>query len=168
MFTPPPRNQSPSRRTTRRESGATAVEFAMVLPVLVLMLLGIIEIANILRIQFTLESAVTTVAHTISQNPDITNQSDAQNLFTSHLADYAPLVQQNTDTHDPSAPPALTMSPTIRPTCNSSACTPFLITITYTYSALSAPMQPFFDGLTLSASARKSPEPNTSTTLVAK
>ncbi|EFL50248.1 TadE family protein [Solidesulfovibrio fructosivorans JJ]] len=165
MRTQPLRNQRVSRR---RESGATAVEFALVLPVLVFMLLGIIEVANILRIQFTLESAATTVAHDISQNPNITNQSAAQNLFDGKQDSYAPLVQQGRDTSDPSDPPALAMSPTTRPTCNSSSCTPFLITITYTYKAMTAPMQPFFDGLTLSASARKSPEPNTSTALAAQ
>lgn len=157
----------------RREAGSTAVEFALILPVLVSLLLGIIEIANILRIQFTLDSAATTMARYVSQadNANATDsnyyESDAQAEFNNNLSQYAPSVQQGSNTTNPASPPALTMSPTTRPSCNSSSCNPFLITITYTYQALSPPMQPFFDGLLLTATARKSPEPRGSTTSLA-
>ena len=156
----------PARPHTRnRERGVTVVEMAILLPVFLLLVFGIIEVANILRLQMTLESAVAVMARTVSQDTTITNQSGAQSYFNSHLDKLVPSVQQNKDQEDASDPPALSMSPASKPACEETPCTPFLITINYTYTPLSPLMTPFFEGLTLSASAKRTSEPDSGTSL---
>jgi Flp pilus assembly protein TadG len=156
----------PSRPGNRaRERGVTTVEVALTLPVFALLLFGIIEVANILRIQMTLNSAVAVMARAVSQDTTITGQSTAQSYFNSNMSTLVPYVQQNKDTEDASEPPALTMSPTSKPACEETPCTPFLVTINYTYTPITKIMQPFFEGLTLSASAKRTSEPNSGSTL---
>ncbi|MEA5088809.1 TadE/TadG family type IV pilus assembly protein [Solidesulfovibrio sp.] len=156
----------PSRPRSRNlERGVTAVEMALLLPAFVLLVFGIIEVANILRLQMTLDSAVAVMARTVSQDTTITGESGAQSYFNSHLDKLVPSVQQNKDQQDASKPPALTMSPSSKPACEETPCTPFLITINYTYTPLSPIMTPFFEGLTLSASAKRTSEPDSGTSL---
>jgi len=158
--TPPARPQS-----RNRERGVTTVEMALLLPAFLLLLFGIIEVANILRLQMTLASAVAVMARTVSQDTTITSESGAQSYFNSHLDKLVPSVQQNKDQQDASDPPALSMSPASKPACEETPCTPFLITINYTYQPLSPLMTPFFEGLTLSASAKRTAEPDSGTSL---
>jgi Flp pilus assembly protein TadG len=142
-------------RNTRNEAGTSAVEMALILPVLLLMLFGIIDLANMLRIQITLDSAASNVAREVALDPLVRTQTSA----TSYMNDnnLLPGVKQN----DPRASePVLTLSPQ-NPTCTSSSCTPFEVGITYTYYAITQLTQPFFDGIVLSASVRKTAEPGT-------
>lgn len=163
--------QGPARRHAARprpggdQWGVAAVEMALVLPILIFLLLGIIEVANILRMQMLLNSAVAVVSREVSQDPNITDESDAQSYFSSNLGKLLPSVQQNKDSGDAAEPPAMSMSPTTKPACEETPCTPFLISVNYTYQAMSPIMKPFFDGLTLSATAKRTSEPRSGSIL---
>lgn len=133
------------------QAGSLAVEMALVLPVLITMLLGTIEIANIVRIQTTMDSAVTAIAHDAAMH-ETTQSSAAQYMNDNGLL---PGVRQSE-----SAPaPALTLTPAATSTCKATPCTPFEVKLTYTYQAMSDLMKPFFDNIKLTASARKVSEP---------
>lgn len=135
------------------ETGSTAVELALVLPVLFLMLFGIIEIANILRIQITLDSAVTKIARDAATHQ--TTQSSARQYM-----DQQGLLPAVTQTGSPGAvPPVLTLTPATTTTCKVTPCTPFEVRLSYNYKAITPMMQPFFDDLVLTASAQKASEP---------
>ena len=133
--------------------GSVAVELALVLPVLLLFLFGIIEIANIMRIQFTLESAVTAIAHDAamhySTQSTVQSYMDANNLL--------PMVTQTTN--EEATPPVLSLTPSATSTCKATPCTPFEVKLTYKYKALTDLTKPFFDNLVLSASVKKISEP---------
>jgi Flp pilus assembly protein TadG len=147
------------------QRGVAAVEMALLLPAFVLLLFGIIEVANILRLQMTLDSAVTVMSRMVSQDTNITDESGAQNYFNANLDSLVPSVQQQKDQQDASDPPALTMSPSAKPACEETPCTPFLLTINYKYAAMSKIMSPFFDGLVLSATAKRTAEPHSGSAL---
>lgn len=149
-MSPSPCNTAPRAKA---QKGSTAVEMALVLPVLLLMLFGIIEIANILRIQITLDSAVTTLARDAATHQ--TTQSSAQQYLTANG-----LIPDVTQTGSQGAtPPVLTLSPATTTTCKVTPCAPFEIKLTYTYKAIIELMKPFFDNLVLTASAKKASEP---------
>jgi len=133
------------------QAGSLAVEMALVLPVIITMLLGTIEIANIVRIQTTMNSAVTVIAHDAAMH-ETTQSSAAQYMSDNGLL---PGVQQS----DSAPAPVLTLTPPATATCKATPCAPFEVKLTYTYQALSDPMKPFFDNIKLTASARKISEP---------
>jgi Flp pilus assembly protein TadG len=136
-----------------KQAGTTALEMALILPVLLLMLFGIVDIANILRIQFTLNNAVSSVARQVALDSSVRTQAAAASYLTDK--DLLPEVTQNDGR---ASDPVLTLSPE-NPTCTSSSCAPFEVGITYTYYALTQLTQPFFDGIVLSASVKKTAEP---------
>ena len=133
------------------QAGSLVVEMALVLPILFGLLFAIIEIANILRIQMTLNNAVTTIAHDTAMRE--TTQASAEQFMNTN--DLVPMVKQS----DQADPPTLTLSPATTTSCKATPCTPFEVRLTYTYEALIEPMKPFFDNIQLSASARKISEP---------
>ncbi len=135
------------------QAGVTTVEMALVLPVLFLMLFGIIEIANILRIQITLDSAVTAIARDAATKQ--TTQNAAEQYMNSK--GLLPAVTQAAD--QGAVPPVLTLSPSTTTTCKVTPCTPFEVKLAYTYKAVTPMMQPFFDDLVLTASAKRASEP---------
>ena len=132
------------------QAGSLTVEMALVLPILLTLILGILEIGNILRIQATLQSAVTKIAHYAATQE--TSQATAQSYMTSQ--GLVPMVQQS----DSSEAPKLTLSPSTTSSCKQTPCTPFQVSLEYTYSAMTPPMKPFFDNIKLSASAKKMSE----------
>ena len=133
------------------QAGSLAVEMALVLPILLSLVLGIIEIANIMRIQLTMDSAVTAIAHDAAMHE--TTQSSAEQYMSAN--GLLPGVQQS-----PSAPtPVMTLNPSKTTTCKATPCTPYEVKITYNYQAMTALMQPFFDNIKLTATARKISEP---------
>lgn len=148
MNTPTP--TTPDAPARRGQAGSLTVEMALVLPVLLTLLLGILEIGNILRIQATLQSAVGKIARYAATQE--TNQAAAQSFMTSQ--GLVPLVRQ-TDSNDA---PQLTLSPSTTTSCSETPCAPFEVRLEYTYSAMTPPMKPFFDNIKLSASARKMSE----------
>ena len=152
-MSPTPEINAPRTKAGQGTRGSTAVELALVLPALLLLLFGIIEIANIMRIQFTLESAVTNIAHDAAMHYTTTESAqsymDANNLL--------PLVTQTTD--EDATPPVLSLTPPETTTCKTTPCAPFEVKLTYKYKALTDLTKPFFDNLILSASAKKISEP---------
>ncbi|KHK02255.1 TadE/TadG family type IV pilus assembly protein [Desulfovibrio sp. TomC] len=133
------------------QTGSLVVEMALVLPILLSLLFGIIEIANILRIQLTLNNAVTTIAHDTAMRE--TSQDSAKQFMNDN--NLVPMVKQS----DSADAPTLTLSPTTTTSCKATPCTPFEVKLTYKYQALIQPMKPFFDNIQLSASTRKISEP---------
>ena len=137
--------------SARGQAGSLTVEMALVLPILLSLVLGIIEIANIMRIQLTMDSAVTAIAHDAAMHE--TTQASAEQYMSTN--DLLPGVQQS-----PAAPtPVLTLTPATTTTCKATPCTPYEVKLTYNYQAMTALMQPFFDNIKLTASARKISEP---------
>ena len=148
MHTPRPMTDDASIR--HGQTGSLTVEMALVLPILLTLLLGILELGNILRIQTTLQSAVTKIAHYAATQE--TTQSSAQSFMTSQ--GLVPMVQQ-AGSNDA---PQLKLSPPTTTSCSETPCTPFEVSLTYTYYAMTPPMKPFFDNIKLSASAKKMSE----------
>jgi len=139
-----------------RQRGMTTVELALVLPVLLLILCGIIETANMMRMQMTLNSAVSALARRVAVDPTVRTQAAAAAAMTS--SNLVPMVQQTLDNNTTADAPVLSLDPE-NPTCTSASCDPFVVTITYGYHAITPLMTAFFDGITLSASATKTAEP---------
>lgn len=133
------------------QAGSLAIEMALVLPVILSLVLGIIEIANILRIQTTLNSAVTTIAHDAAMHES--SQASAEQFM--NAKGLIPGVKQS----EGAAAPVLTLSPALTTTCKATPCDPFEVKLTYNYQAMVELMKPFFDNIQLSASARKISEP---------
>lgn len=138
-------------RDRRGQAGSLAVEMALVLPVLLSLVLGIMEIANIIRIQLTLDSAATAIAHDAAMH-ETSQDSAEQYMNTNGLL---PGVKQS----DSAPAPVLTLSPATTTTCKATPCPPFEVKLTYTYQAMTDLMSPFFDNIQLTASARKISEP---------
>ncbi|QAZ66637.1 TadE/TadG family type IV pilus assembly protein [Solidesulfovibrio carbinolicus] len=132
------------------QAGSLTVEMALVLPILLTLLLGILELGNILRIQATLESAVGKIARYAATQE--TSQASAQNYMQSQ--GLVPQVQQPGSSDGPQ----LTLSPSTTAPCSETPCLPFEVSLEYTYYAMSPPMKPFFDNIKLSASAKKMSE----------
>lgn len=143
----------PRQDPDRTIRGASAVEMALVLPVLLLMFFGIIEIANILRIQVSLQSTVTSIAHDAAMHQ--TTQASAEQYMGAN--ELASVIKQST--FDDAADPVLTLTPPETTSCKQTPCTPFEVRLTYRYMAMLDLMKPFFDNLELSATARKVSEP---------
>ncbi|WP_428566474.1 MAG: TadE/TadG family type IV pilus assembly protein [Solidesulfovibrio sp. DCME] len=146
-LTPP---RIPRRRPGNQERGVTTLEMALVLPVFFMMLFGIIELANILRIQFQLNNAVSEAARTATlvETTTSTAKSSVENLLSA--------ITQN----NPKAQaPEFNLSPSPTATCKETPCDPFTVQASYTYYAINPLMEPFFDGLQLSASAKRISEP---------
>lgn len=57
-------------RSRRRERGAAAVEFALVLPVLLLLVLGLVEFSRVYNIQISLSNAAREGARTMAIHDD--------------------------------------------------------------------------------------------------
>jgi Flp pilus assembly protein TadG len=68
------------RRLRRDTAGAGAIEFAMMLPVLVLLLFGVVEVGRYIYLNMKLQNASGNVADIVSR-PDQVNAADIQNLF---------------------------------------------------------------------------------------
>ena len=141
---------TPDASARRGQAGSLTVEMALVLPILLTLLLGIIELGNILRIQATLESAVGKIARYAATQE--TSQASAQNYMQSQ--GLVPQVQQPGSSDGPQ----LTLSPSTTAPCSETPCLPFEVSLEYTYYAMSPPMKPFFDNIKLSASAKKMSE----------
>jgi Flp pilus assembly protein TadG len=143
--------QSPARPGgVAAQAGSLTVEMALVLPILISLLLGIIEIANIMRIQMSLNSAVTTIAHDTAMHK--TTKETAETFMNSNNLLLG--VKQS----DEADPPSLSLTPVETTPCKTTPCTPFEVKLTYTYKALTSLMEPFFDNIQLTASARKMSE----------
>lgn len=148
MNTPTP--TTPNTPARPGQAGSLTVEMALVLPILLTLLLGVIELGNILRIQVTLQSAVGKTARyaaTQETNEEMAKSYiESQGLLTG--------VQQS----DSKEGPQLTLSPSTTTPCSETPCTPFEVSLEYTYKAMTFPMEPFFDNIKLSASAKKMSE----------
>jgi Flp pilus assembly protein TadG len=59
----------------RNTSGAVAVEFALILPILIVMIMGTIEITNLVTAQRKVLAAAQTISDLISQETDVTSSS---------------------------------------------------------------------------------------------
>jgi Flp pilus assembly protein TadG len=157
---------APTPRTTRSRPGSrqgmTVLEIALILPILVPLMLVTLEVANILRTQITLDSAATTVARQVAVDPNVRTQAAAEAYLEAQN-----LLPKVTQTYIGATAPVLTLTPE-NPTCSLSAtCNPFELKIVYNYHTVSgALMDPFFDGITLAASVKKTVEPGTGTSLV--
>ena len=144
-----------------RQRGMTTMEIALVLPILLLIVCGIIETANMLRIQVTMNSAITALAREVAVDPTVRTQTTAEAYMFSH--NLIPMVQQELANNVTANAPVLTLAPE-NPTCTSASCDPFNVGLNYSYVAITPLMQPFFDGVILSASATKTAEPTTANT----
>ena len=113
MNTPTP--TTPDAPARRGQAGSLTVEMALVLPVLLTLLLGIIELGNILRIQATLQSAVGKIARYAATQE--TTTSSAKNYMDSQ--GLVPMVQQANSNDGPQ----LTMSPSTTTACSETPCT---------------------------------------------
>ena len=149
------------RQRANPEAGfTTIIEFALVLPILLMVLFGIIELANIMRTQITLNSAVSTLARQVAVDPTVRTQAAVADFMSQN--GLLPLVTQTADNRAVS--PTLTLDPE-NPICTSASCLPFKVQLTYAYYAVTPLMAPFFDGIILSATASKTAEPSSGTTL---
>lgn len=72
--------QSAFKHLKRDERGIAATEFALVLPFLLLILMGVIELSNVLTVERKLLNAMQSAADLIGQKTDITN-SDLNEIF---------------------------------------------------------------------------------------
>jgi len=66
---------------TRNEHGVAATEFALVLPFLLLILMGVIEFSNVMTVERKLLNSMQTTADLIGQQTDVTD-ADLTNIFT--------------------------------------------------------------------------------------
>ena len=80
IFTPPHHIKAALRHLKHREDGVAAVEFALVLPVLLLILMGVIELSNVLMVERKLLNSMQSVADLIGQSTDVTD-SDLDDIF---------------------------------------------------------------------------------------
>ncbi|WP_420348638.1 TadE/TadG family type IV pilus assembly protein [Pelagibius sp.] len=62
-----------ARRLTADKSGNATVEFAALLPILLLLLIGVVEITNLLRLDRKVVAAAQTTADLITQQRSVTN-----------------------------------------------------------------------------------------------
>lgn len=76
---------SPLRQTVRRfgcnDHGIAATEFAMVLPFLLMLLMGIIEFSNVMTVERKLLNAMQTAADLIGQKTDVSD-ADLAEIYT--------------------------------------------------------------------------------------
>lgn len=149
-MSPRQQQRGPRRRPGAREKGVSTVEMALVLPVFFLMLFGIIELANILRLQLQLESAVSEASRYAALVE--TSTAQAKDSVANLLA---AITQNNPEAQTPD----FTMTPSTTTSCKETPCDPITVHISYVYHAITPLMEPFFDGLTLSASAKRISEP---------
>ena len=70
-----------ARRFVRCRSGAAAVEAAFVLPVLLLLLLGILELGRVFQAQSSLNFAVQETARCASVRPDVCGTPEAASAY---------------------------------------------------------------------------------------
>lgn len=73
------------------ERGASAVEFAMVLPFLVMLLLGIIQYGSLFLVQTEMNSAARDTARRLSVG-EIATEADAESYAVAQLADWSPRI----------------------------------------------------------------------------
>lgn len=75
---------SKARGTRKRERGAAAVEFALLLPILLLIVFGIIDFGRMLNAQITLTEAARegARAESLGSDPDTRVQEASENLGT--------------------------------------------------------------------------------------
>jgi len=66
---------------TRNERGVAATEFALVLPFLLLLLMGVIEFSNVMTVERKLLNSMQTAADLVGQQTDVTD-ADLANIFT--------------------------------------------------------------------------------------
>lgn len=157
---------APTQHTTRprpgSQHGLTVLELALILPILVPLLLATIEVGNILRTQITLDSAASTVARQVAVDPTVRTQAAAEAYLLAQN-----LLPRVTQTDVGADDPTLTLTPE-NPTCSlSETCSPFELKLVYAYHAVAGTlMGPFFDGITLAASVKRTVEPGTGTSLV--
>jgi Flp pilus assembly protein TadG len=69
------------RHIRRDTAGAGAIEFAIMLPILVLLLFGVVEVGRFVYLNMKLQNASGNVADIVSR-PEQVNAADIQNLFT--------------------------------------------------------------------------------------
>ncbi|MFC1673155.1 TadE/TadG family type IV pilus assembly protein [Pseudomonadota bacterium] len=66
---------------SRREDAIAATEFALVLPFLLLLIMGVIELSNVMTVERRLLNSVQSTADLISQETDVTS-ADMSEIFT--------------------------------------------------------------------------------------
>lgn len=71
------------------ERGASAVEFAMVLPFLVMLLLGIIQYGSLFLVQTEMNSAARDTARRLSVG-DLATEADAESYAVAQLVEWSP------------------------------------------------------------------------------
>jgi Flp pilus assembly protein TadG len=71
----------------REERGASAVEFAMVLPILIMLLLGIIQYGSLFLLQNRMNETARDTARRLAVG-DLTSESDAEAYAVAQLADW--------------------------------------------------------------------------------
>jgi hypothetical protein len=71
----------PLRRLLREEDGGILVETAFVMPILILMLLGAVEVGRYLVAHQKLERAAASVADLVAQSPDTVTMDEVMTLF---------------------------------------------------------------------------------------
>jgi Flp pilus assembly protein TadG len=150
--------QSPNGQAHAEAGFITLTEFAIVIPILCLILFGIIEAANMMRIQITMNSAVTALARVVAVDPTVRTEDTATNYMLSH--NLVTGVQQRLYDNVTANAPVVSLNPE-NPTCTSSSCNAFVLSINYAYRTVTPLMTPFFDGITLSATTSKTTEPST-------
>jgi Flp pilus assembly protein TadG len=119
------------RRSDARERGAAAVEMALVLPVLIFLLLGIMEFGRAFNVQVTLTNAARESVRVMSISKDTTSASSSAIVAAGALA--PPLNASNIAISVPGATAAT-------PCPSGSTAT---VTITYTLSTLTKIAGPF-------------------------
>jgi len=70
-----------SKLFSGNEHGVAATEFALVLPFLLLLLMGVIEFSNVMTVERKLLNSMQTTADLIGQQTDVTD-ADLTNIFT--------------------------------------------------------------------------------------
>lgn len=73
------------KRFKCHERGVAAVEFALVLPVLLLILMGVIELSNVMMVERKLLNAMQSAADLIGQDTDITDAELDDIFFAAQL-----------------------------------------------------------------------------------
>lgn len=73
------------KEIARNDRGVAAVEFALVLPVLLLILMGVIELSNVMMVERKLLNAMQSTADLIGQETDITDSELTDIFFAAQL-----------------------------------------------------------------------------------
>jgi len=73
------------RRLGRNERGAVAVEFALILPMMLVMCFGVVELTQLVRANMKVHAAAQTVAQLVAQQSDVNATSMANYCYAGQL-----------------------------------------------------------------------------------